>query len=183
MNIKLVPACLSFTEVFHKWRGETNTVKFNPVVTLSLEEAREVLAKAPKTLQPLQEASTHRWFVDYHGKPVGVVSLTEVSVSMGTGQIGYTIGADHQGRGIATAALRLWTQLLLEKTNLRKLTALVNEHNGASLRVLEKCGYKREGFLREHFMIQGKASNQVVFGILRSEIGSSQELLRAETQR
>jgi RimJ/RimL family protein N-acetyltransferase len=167
MNIKLLPPSPSYAEFFHRWRGESNTIKFNPVKAMSLDEARELLENAPKSLCPLAEASTHRWFISLQNEIVGVVSLTEVSLNAGTGQIGYTIGETHQGRGIATAALKLWTDLLFEKTDLIKLTALVNEENTASLRVMEKCGYARESFLKDHFLIQNKPSNQILFGLLR----------------
>lgn len=169
MNIQLVPPSASFATVFHKWRGEKDSVRFNPLKPMSLDQAQEILASSPKILSPLQDASTHRWFILVQDEVVGVVSLTEVNNMMSTGQIGYTIGANYQGRGIATIGLQLWTKLLFESTNLRKLTAMVNEHNGASLRVLEKCGYKKEGFLREHYLIHGEPSNQVLFGLLRSD--------------
>lgn len=167
MNIKLVPPCPSYTELFHKWRGEGNTIKFNPIMPMSLDEARDLLEISPKSLSPLAEFSTHRWFISFQGEVVGVVSLTEVNLKAGTGQIGYTIGEAHQGKGIATEALKLWINLLFETTELKKLTALVNEQNTASLRVMEKCGYAKEDFLKDHFLIQNKPSNQIKFGLLK----------------
>lgn len=169
MNIKLVPPCPSYTELFHKWRGESNTIKFNPVTAMSLAEARELLTNAPKSLSSLQDSSTHRWFISFEDTIVGVVSLTEVSLVIGTGQIGYTIAESHQGKGIATAALKLWTKQLFESTELIKLTALVNEQNIASLRVIEKCGYTREGIFKDHILVQNKPTNQILFGCLKTE--------------
>ncbi len=90
---------------------------------------------------------------------------------MGTAVIGYMIGEDFHGRGIATQAVKLWTSMIFDLTDIRRLTASVAEQNYASLRVLEKVGYKREGLLREHFIIQGTPTNQIVFGLLRSEWG------------
>lgn len=55
----------------------------------------------------------------------------------GQANVGYWIGREHWGKGIATRALEL---LLLEVAS-RPLFAHVATGNGASLRVLRKCGF------------------------------------------
>jgi RimJ/RimL family protein N-acetyltransferase len=59
----------------------------------------------------------------------------------GERNIGYWIGRQYWGRGYASAALRDY----LQEIDLRPLIAHVAEHNGASLRVLEKCGFTMVG--------------------------------------
>lgn len=58
-------------------------------------------------------------------------------------KVGYWLGRDHWGQGIASAALSLF----LAKVEIRPLFAHVAKHNIASIRVLEKCGFlaNREG--------------------------------------
>lgn len=51
--------------------------------------------------------------------------------------VGYWIGREHWGKGVATAALASFLTLLEE----RPLFAHVAEHNVGSIRVLEKCGF------------------------------------------
>jgi RimJ/RimL family protein N-acetyltransferase len=51
--------------------------------------------------------------------------------------IGYWIGREHWGKGVATSALRQFVDLLGE----RPLFAHVATHNLGSIRVLEKCGF------------------------------------------
>lgn len=52
--------------------------------------------------------------------------------------VGYWVGRDHWGRGIATAAL---LEFLKHETT-RPLHAHVVRHNVGSIRVLEKCGFR-----------------------------------------
>ena len=59
----------------------------------------------------------------------------------GERDVGYWIGHDHWGRGVATAAL---TASLVE-LDTRPLHAHVAAHNTGSIRVLEKCGFERSG--------------------------------------
>jgi RimJ/RimL family protein N-acetyltransferase len=51
--------------------------------------------------------------------------------------VGYWLGREHWGRGIATQALRAFLALV----ETRPLRAYVARHNVASVRVLEKCGF------------------------------------------
>jgi RimJ/RimL family protein N-acetyltransferase len=54
-------------------------------------------------------------------------------------EIGYWLGRDYWGRGIATQALALF----IAQVKARPLYAYVAVHNIASMRVLEKCGFRR----------------------------------------
>lgn len=54
--------------------------------------------------------------------------------------IGYWIGREHWGKGVATSALGKFVELLGE----RPLFAHVARHNIGSVRVLEKCGFQAQ---------------------------------------
>ncbi len=56
-------------------------------------------------------------------------------------EVAYWIGREFWGQGVATAALGA----LLAELSERPLHAIVAQHNAASLRVLEKCGFSRRG--------------------------------------
>ena len=59
----------------------------------------------------------------------------------GTRLVAYWIGREYWGRGVATAALRAF----LEIDTARPLHAYVAAHNAGSMRVLERCGFRRVG--------------------------------------
>lgn len=73
------------------------------------------------------------------------------------------------GKGIATAAVTLLVEKIFRETNLRRLLAYVHEENVASCRVLEKLGFQEEGLLREHYVINGAAANEILYGLLKRE--------------
>ena len=56
----------------------------------------------------------------------------------GKREVGYWLGREFWGRGIATCALSVF----LEQVTLRPLYAFVAKHNLASLRVVQKCGFR-----------------------------------------
>ena len=54
--------------------------------------------------------------------------------------LGYWVGREYWGRGVATQALAL----LVDEVSIRPLYAHVAAHNVGSIRVLEKCGFRRD---------------------------------------
>lgn len=52
--------------------------------------------------------------------------------------IGYWLGKEYWGKGIASRALSMFLEIL----PVRPLHAFVANHNAASIRVLEKCGFR-----------------------------------------
>ena len=69
------------------------------------------------------------------GQVVGNI-VSYVSPEVGR-EVGYWLGSDYWGKGIATQALRQFLQI----DTVRPLYAHVAKHNLGSRRVLEKCGF------------------------------------------
>lgn len=80
-------------------------------------------------------------------------SWTEDGVRM----VGYWIGREHWGRGVATRALAAFLHLVTE----RPLHAHVARHNAGSIRVLEKCGFSLER--EESAEVAGDGVAELVF--------------------
>ena len=86
----------------------------------------------------LGDESVVKKTVLFHGEVAGnVVSF----VQSGDREVGYWIGREYWGRGVATRALSGF--LALEAR--RPLYAHVAKHNAASIRVLENCGFRISG--------------------------------------
>ena len=72
-------------------------------------------------------------------------------------ELGYWIGEPYWGQGIATIAVGLMTQYILETFAINRIVAEVFEYNKASMRVFEKNGYylesvRRKGILKNEFL-------------------------------
>lgn len=94
--------------------------------------------------------------IEYGGEFVGSVGIKpQTGWQSHTAEIGYWIGEEYWGKGIATEALRLMTELAFSELGFKKLFAPVLEPNRASMRVLEKSGYVLEGVLRKEFFKSG----------------------------
>jgi RimJ/RimL family protein N-acetyltransferase len=83
--------------------------------------------------------------------------------------IGALLAPEHRGRGAGTAAQRLLVDHLFDTTTAHRLCAFTEADNLAEQTVLEKCGFHREGVLRETGFRGGRWRDVVVYGLLRHE--------------
>ena len=71
-------------------------------------------------------------------------------------EIGYWLGEDYWGQGIATGALDIMTTVAFTRYPYKKLYAPVLAPNTRSIRVLEKAAYKLEGILKNEVIKHGQ---------------------------
>ena len=73
------------------------------------------------------------------------------------------------GCGYGTEALRAITRFCFEHTELRRLWTEVDVRNVASCRILEKCGYTKEGHIRQGKMVNTWC-DYYIYGILSTDM-------------
>jgi [ribosomal protein S5]-alanine N-acetyltransferase len=87
--------------------------------------------------------------IDYQGEYVGNISLVKgTDVYRKSAEVGYFIGEEYWNKGIATVALGLICDYGFKKLDIVRIHTGVYEHNLASQRVLEKCGFIKEGVFK-----------------------------------
>jgi len=84
-------------------------------------------------------------------------------------EVGYWLAKPFWGRGIMTAVVQQVCRNAFEEFGLVKVTAHVFSYNPVSARVLEKCGFQQEGFLRKHFLKDGQFIDARLFALLKGE--------------
>jgi RimJ/RimL family protein N-acetyltransferase len=82
-------------------------------------------------------------------------------------EIGYWLAKPYWGRGIMTAVVQRVCHYAFDEFGLVKITAHVFAHNPASARVLEKCGFQEEGFLRKHHLKDDQLIDARLFGLIK----------------
>ena len=83
--------------------------------------------------------------VDDDGSILGRCNLKDIDRISGRAEVGYRIGHDACGRGLAGAALAHLMELAYGQWQLRGLDAHVTVANAASARVLERAGFSLAG--------------------------------------
>ena len=113
----------------------------------------------------------YQWGVepDGVGQVVGTTTLFQVSVAHRRGEIGFALGSAWWGRGIARAAVDRLIGHAFDTLDLARLEADADPRNAASLGLLERLGFRREGLLRARYRVGGEVQDSVFLGLLREE--------------
>jgi [ribosomal protein S5]-alanine N-acetyltransferase len=83
--------------------------------------------------------------------------------------IAYSLKPSERKNGYGTEAAQIIVDYLFLTKEIPCIQATAHIQNIASIRVLEKVGFKREGIIRKRFYIRGEWSDQVLFSILKEE--------------
>ena len=86
---------------------------------------------------------------------IGTAGFHSVSSANRTAELAYDLSPAHWGRGIATAVGATLTEWALAQAGLQRVQATVLQSNQRSMRVLERCGFRREGLLRRYRLVRG----------------------------
>ena len=99
-----------------------------------------------------------------------VGGLTLANIRRGVaqaGSIGYWVGAPFARQGYMTAAMRSLVPFCFGTLRLHRLEAACIPTNEASIRLLEKTGFQREGYARAYLCINGIWQDHLLYAALR----------------
>jgi ribosomal-protein-alanine N-acetyltransferase len=86
-----------------------------------------------------------------------------------TGNLGYWTGAAHARQGYMTAAVGGFLPFAFQTLRLHRIEAACIPANIASIRLLEKTGFRREGFAREYLCIDGVWQDHLLYARLKHD--------------
>ena len=87
--------------------------------------------------------------------------------------IGYWMGERHAGQGHMLAALKLSVPYIFTGLQLHRIEAACIPENTRSIRLLEKAGFQREGYLRQYLKINGEWRDHVMYSLLAGDRSQS----------
>jgi RimJ/RimL family protein N-acetyltransferase len=115
------------------------------------------------------EVPVMRFAIDVDGDAVGSVGLMLGSdIERRSAEIGYWLGRAYWGRGIMSAAVVAVTDYAFRQLDLLRVFAVPFVRNPASVRVLEKAGYRREGTMRCSAIKDGVVLDQYLYATVRA---------------
>lgn len=107
------------------------------------------------------------WAIEVDQLAVGGIGVTlGDGVHAKSAHFGYWLAEPYWGRGIMTDAVKALAPYAMRKFGLVRLEAPVFAWNPASMRVLEKCGWQREGVLRASAFKDGEIIDQVLYALV-----------------
>lgn len=139
-----------------------------PVIRLGNDDARASirgLLAAEKTGSALPLVLVHE------GALVGQLNVSQITYgSLSSASLGYWVVESVAGRGITPVAVAMATDYLFFEKGLHRMEVCIRPENAASLRVVEKLGFRYEGFRRRFIHINGKWADHFCFALVVEEV-------------
>ena len=144
----------------------------------SVQDALEFIKKAHNDFESL---SALHFAIEYKGRSelkdnnnhpvlVGSIGLKNIDLFNKKANLGYWIGKQYWGKGIASECVGLIINYAFSSDlGLRELIAYVFSENKASIRVLEKNGMKKDGEANEYHEISKRYRNSLKYRKMKSE--------------
>jgi [ribosomal protein S5]-alanine N-acetyltransferase len=105
-----------------------------------------------------------------NGILVGGLTLGQIKRAVvQSGTLGYWIGAAHARQGLMSAAVRAIIGYGFTTLRLHRIEASCLPNNKASIRLLERMGFTKEGYARAYLRINGIWQDHLLYGLLDSD--------------
>jgi len=131
----------------------------------------DIKAMVRGLLKSLEKNEGMPFVIEVDGEIVGQLNVSNMlfgSVSSAT--IGYWIAPEAAGKGITPTAVALVTDYLFSNLGLHRVEIDIRPENQASLRIVEKLGFRFEGLKERFIHINGAWRDHYVFALTREEV-------------
>ena len=103
------------------------------------------------------------------GTVIGTIGFIWYSEENRSAELGYSFSREYWNHGYATQALQAVIDAVFRSLPVNRLEAQHDVRNPASGRVMEKCGLRQEGILRDRIVNKGEYVDAALYAILRSD--------------
>ena len=108
-------------------------------------------------------------FLNSQNMLIGTCSIFHIMQKCRRCEIGYGIAREHWRHGYMFEAVSALLKLAFEYLDMNRIEADIDPRNTASARSLEKLGFRREGRLRERWIVGDEISDSAIYGLLASD--------------
>ncbi len=106
---------------------------------------------------------------DSQGHYMGMCAITQVMFHQGNYEVGYQLPFKAWGKGVATRACKLLTEIGFSELGAHKISADCYAGNTGSYRTLEKSGYNQEGRQKDYYKLDSGFDDKLYYGLTKAE--------------
>lgn len=103
------------------------------------------------------------------GKMIGTCGFTSVDINNSSVEIGYVLNVNYHNNGYATEAVKELLEHTFTYLDFNRVVARVMEGNNASVKLLDKFGFRHEGTGVDELYVKGKFVNVMHFALCKNE--------------
>lgn len=155
--------------MFNNWESDPKVTEFLRWQTYtSISDAKEIL---DTWIDSYKDPDFYQWAIVPKdlSEPIGSISVVGKNEALNIIHIGYCIGSRWWKKGITTEAFRALIPFFFEEVEVNRIEAQHDPNNPGSGRVMQKCGLKYEGTLRQADWSNKGIVDACMYSLLRSE--------------
>ncbi len=155
--------------MFRNWESDDKVTEFLRWKTATdISEAAEVLRE---WIQGYERHDFYQWAIVLKeiGEPVGTISVVNKNENLAIVHIGYCIGSKWWHQGIMTEAFKAVIPFFFEEVGVNRIESQHDPYNPNSGKVMQKCGLKYEGTLRQADWSNKGIVDACMYSLLKSE--------------
>jgi [ribosomal protein S5]-alanine N-acetyltransferase len=129
-------------------------------------------ARMRRYARDVRADAAYPYFIYRRSDGVLIGGLTLGQVRRGVAQatsLGYWMGEPYAGKGHMTDAVRALAPFVFQTLRLRRIEAACLPNNTASIRLLERVGFVREGYARSYLCIAGEWRDHLLYALLSTD--------------
>lgn len=173
-DIELVSLTEKDLELVREWRNSPEVSQYmyteNTITKVQQENWFKKIS---------QEETSKYWIIKYDNNKIGVANLSDIDKRNSKCFWGFYLGnSSIRGQGIGAKIEFNVLKYVFEEISLNKLCGEVLSFNEKVVKMHEKFGFRREGYLRSHVQKSDKFHDVVVIGLLSNEWIQLKEALR-----
>ena len=124
-----------------------------------------------RLLQQYRDGAGVPFVMEYDGEVAGQLNVWGIARgSLASSTIGYWVSERFAGRNITPTAVAMATDICFNELHLHRMEICIRPENAASLRVVEKLGFRYEGLRRRYIHIDGDWRDHYAFALVREEV-------------
>ncbi|MFT4210462.1 MAG: GNAT family protein [Microbacterium sp.] len=124
-----------------------------------------------RLLQQYRDGSGVPFVMEYDGRVAGQLNVWGIARgSLASATIGYWVAKEFAGRDITPTSVAMATDICFTQLRLHRMEICIRPENHASLRVVQKLGFRYEGLRRRYIHIDGDWRDHYAFALVREEV-------------
>ena len=133
------------------------------------ESIDDTIAYINKMNKGIEEGKWLIWAIEDKGtqKVIGSISIWNFNPEEGSGELGYGITPEYQGRGLMKEALLCIVEYGFRSISLNAIEAYTEENNTKSLKLLESCGFSLVNKVQDKGYYSDKTYNMLVYRLVK----------------
>tara|TARA_R110001583_G_scaffold48896_2_gene152998 strand:- start:1342 stop:1938 length:597 start_codon:yes stop_codon:yes gene_type:complete len=156
-------------EALYNYRSDAETNQYQGWIPKTIDDAQNFISKVSEKIDEYDTWYQFAIIRKENGELIGDVGIHFFDADNYQVEIGCTLAKNHHGKGLANEALNAMINYLFSDLNKRRITCSIDPLNLASIKMVERIGFRKEAHFKQSILIDGEWYDDVVYALLRSE--------------